>query len=169
LGRLIPGILSQQFTSFELIVYDDASEDDTWAVINSFEDARIKLLRGEGPPSGWAGKVHALHHASKSAQGNAFLFLDADVSFKDAGALCRLVADYQNLPPNSVLTSLPEYKGKGLSLVSIATQSLLVAIPWYLVRRTQAPSLSALNGQCWMIDDKAYQKHQHTKPWPMKY
>lgn len=163
LSRLIPSILSQQFASFELIVYDDASEDDTWNVINTFKDDRIKPLKGEGPPLGWAGKVHALYQASKSAHGKAFLFLDADVTFKDAGALGRLISDYQNLPPNSVLTSLPHYKGKGLLLVSIATQSLLVSIPWYLVRRTSAPSLSALNGQCWMIDAAAYKKHEPHK------
>lgn len=163
LRRLIPNILSQQFTSFELIVYDDASEDGTWDVIKSFNDDRIKALQGEGPPPGWAGKVHALHQASTYACGEAFLFLDADVTFKDADALGRLVSAYQNLPPDSVLTSLPHYQGKGLTLVSIATQSLLVSIPWHLVRRTSAPSLSALNGQCWMIDAEAYQTHQPHK------
>ncbi len=160
LRRLLPSLLCQQFDNFQLIVYDDASEDDTDAVIASYADNRICALRGTGPPDGWTGKVHALHQAARHATGEVMLFLDADTSLKDPGALGRLVAAFQALPARSVLTSMPDYQGKGLTLVSLATHSILASIPWLFVRWLPFSSLGVLNGQCWMIDAKTYQKHQ---------
>ncbi len=160
LGRLIPTLLGQQYRAFELIVYDDASEDDTWRVINSFDDKRIRALRGDGPPAGWAGKVHALHMAAQSAKGDAFLFLDADTVLKTPASLGRIIAKYQQMPPKSVLTGMPHYKGKGLILVSLVTHALLVSIPWGLLRWLPFASMSALNGQCWMIEANVYRKYK---------
>ena len=160
LRRLLPGLLKQQYQNFQLIIYDDASEDDTCAVIASFTDNRICTLRGSGPPEGWTGKVYALHQASRHAKGEIMLFLDADTQLKDSGALSRLVTSFQALPERSVLTSMPHYKGKGLSLVSLATHSILASIPWLFVRRLPFSSLGVLNGQCWMIDAQTYQTLQ---------
>lgn len=160
LRRLIPALLNQHYRSFELIIYDDASEDGTWQVINSFDDNRIRGLRGEGPPAGWAGKVHALHQAAQRASGEAFLFLDADTELKTPEALGRIIAKYQDMPTNSVFTGMPHYKGKGLILVSLVAHALLVSIPWGLLRWIPASSMSALNGQCWMIDRRLYHKYE---------
>ncbi len=163
LRRLIPSLLEQQFETFELIIYDDASEDDTWRVINSFEDDRIHALQGKGPPAGWAGKVHALYQAVQTARGDAFLFLDADTLLKSPGALGDIVAKYQQMPAHSVLTGMPHYKGEGLLLVSLVTHALLVSIPWGLLRWLPFSSMSALNGQCWMIDARLYRQHEPHK------
>ncbi len=43
----IDSVLNQTFTDFELIIWDDASKDDSWAVINSYSDQRIKAFRNE--------------------------------------------------------------------------------------------------------------------------
>ena len=42
--QAIDGILSQTYSNFELIIIDDASNDETPNIINSFDDPRIKLL-----------------------------------------------------------------------------------------------------------------------------
>lgn len=160
LRRLIPSILSQSHESFEIIVYDDASEDDTSQVVQDFADPRIQLLRGSGPPEGWAGKVNALYQAASRAKGNAYLFLDADVLLTGNNALSRICACFQHMPAQSVLTAMPAYCGKGLLLVSLVANSLLAAIPWWLVRYLPFSSLSALNGQCWMIDAEIYKRFQ---------
>ena len=158
LKRLIPSILSQSYCSYELIVYDDASEDETTETINSFDDHRIRALKGNGPPAGWAGKVHALYAATREANGDAFLFLDADTSLKHTEALEYIVNAYVHAPAKSVITGLPDYKGKGLSLVSLAAHSLLATLPWYLAQKLPYTSLTALNGQCWMIDAATYRE-----------
>lgn len=43
----IDSVLNQTFTDFELIIWDDASSDGSWDVINSYSDWRIKAFRNE--------------------------------------------------------------------------------------------------------------------------
>jgi glycosyltransferase involved in cell wall biosynthesis len=43
----IESVLSQTFNDFELIIWDDASADGSWTVINSYSDSRIKAFRNE--------------------------------------------------------------------------------------------------------------------------
>lgn len=41
----IASVLSQTFQDFELIIVDDSSEDDSWEIIKSFKDERIRAYR----------------------------------------------------------------------------------------------------------------------------
>ena len=43
----IESVLNQTFTDFELIIWDDASIDNSWDVINEYLDPRIKAFRNE--------------------------------------------------------------------------------------------------------------------------
>jgi len=52
LRRLLPSVLGQDYPAFEVIVYDDGSEDGTWEVLQALDDARVKAFQGTGPPPG---------------------------------------------------------------------------------------------------------------------
>ena len=156
LKRLLPSLLAQTYPQVEFIVYNDQSTDDTWSILNSFNDGRLTLIDGGDVPRGWVGKVHGLYEASRLATGDVYLFLDADAEFNDPDALSRLIGRFAGLPEDSVLTGLPKYEGGGLLLVSLTTNVLLVTIPWMLVRPLRISSLSALNGQCWMLRAEHY-------------
>ncbi len=43
----INSVLNQTFTDFELIIWDDMSTDESWEIINSFSDPRIRPFRNE--------------------------------------------------------------------------------------------------------------------------
>ena len=43
----IDSVLNQTFTDFELIIWDDASADNSWYLIKQFTDPRIKAFRNE--------------------------------------------------------------------------------------------------------------------------
>ncbi len=164
LRRLLPSLLQQDHPDFEVIDYDDGSEDATWRVLQSFDDARLRPLRGEGPPPGWVGKVHALHRAARIARGERYLFLDADAELTTPHALRRLAARFDALPEDSVLTGFTRLRGGAKLLVSLVPGIILTALPWPLVRRRRMPSLGALNGQCWMIGAADYRRlepHAH--------
>jgi O-antigen biosynthesis protein len=72
LRESIDSALHQTFSDFELIILDDASTDDSWAIINSYSDPRIRAFRnktnrlGDFPelfPQAANGEYLAIHHS----------------------------------------------------------------------------------------------------------
>lgn len=74
LAKAIESVLSQTYKNFELIIIDDASTDDTGAVIKNFDDDRIKYIehtQNEGAP---AARNTGIGHA----RGEYVAFQDSD-------------------------------------------------------------------------------------------
>lgn len=159
LRRLLPTLKSQAYPDLEIIVWDDSSEDDTWSVLNEIDDPRVTSLRGDDPPPGWIGKVHALYQCTREASGECYLFLDADAELRHSEALRQLV-DRHASQSTPVSSGFPALKGEALLLVSLVPHVLLDSLPWPLVDRTNLPALSALNGQCWLIESNVYHLHE---------
>ncbi len=158
LPRFLASVLGQDYPRYEIIVYDDGSEDGTWSVLSACRDPRLVRLRGDGPPRGWLGKVHALYQATRRAQGDILLFLDADARLVDDGALTRLVRRFLNLPAPAVLTGITHLEGGGRVIVSLVPFVILTYLPLPLAVRSRFPRLSGMNGQCWMIRRREYMR-----------
>jgi glycosyltransferase involved in cell wall biosynthesis len=78
LGAAIESVLAQTLTDFELIVIDDASPDDTRALVERYADPRIKYLRNAinlGPQGNW-------NRCLKVARGRYFKLLPHDDRLK---------------------------------------------------------------------------------------
>jgi glycosyltransferase involved in cell wall biosynthesis len=72
--RCIRSVLAQSFTDFELIAVDDASTDNSVAVVETFTDPRLRLLRhGEN-----AGPSAARNTAIAAARGEIIALIDSD-------------------------------------------------------------------------------------------
>jgi len=157
-------LASQSYQNLEVIVYDDESTDRTWDVIQQHRGGRISGIRGEPLPDGWIGKCHALHQAAQRADGEIFLFLDADVLVNHDHVVERLVSEFLSLPPFRALTAMPGLQPSGgRLLVSLIPNSILLTIPWFVTQWLKAPSMAMLNGQCWMInaeDYRSFNPHQ---------
>jgi len=74
LGAAIESILSQSFADFEFLVIEDGSTDGTLGVIQTFKDARIKLIRNDGNK----GLTRSLNLGLKLADGQYIARMDAD-------------------------------------------------------------------------------------------
>lgn len=68
----IDSVLNQTFTEFELIIWDDASSDNSWEIVCSYDDVRIKAHRNERNMGGGninralevvLGEYIAIHHS----------------------------------------------------------------------------------------------------------
>ena len=159
LRRLLPTLRAQTYPELEILVWDDGSEDDTWEVLSAADAPRLTPLRGDDPPSTWVGKVHALYQCTRRASGECYLFLDADAELRRPDALKQLVARHR-ASSTPLSSGFPRLTGGALLLVSLVPHTILSSLPWPLVTRTASPALSALNGQCWLIDRAAYHAHE---------
>jgi len=73
LNEAIQSLLSQTYPNWELIAVDDGSTDNSWEILSSFGDRRIKLLRREN-----GGQCAATNTGLEHIIGDYVQFFDAD-------------------------------------------------------------------------------------------
>lgn len=78
--NFVPYILRQDHRTFELILINDASTDDTLEVIETFraQDSRVQIVNVKNNEAFWANKKYALTLGIKKAKYPYLLFTDAD-------------------------------------------------------------------------------------------
>jgi glycosyltransferase involved in cell wall biosynthesis len=79
LERAIGSVLRQSYANWELLVVDDASTDDTWALLQKYadNDPRIRAFRLAEQRNSSGARNYALDHA----QGDVVVYLDDDNRF----------------------------------------------------------------------------------------
>lgn len=77
IARSVRSVLRQSYANLELIVVDDCSTDDTCAIVEGFDDPRLRLIR---QPAN-AGASAARHAGILAATGELIAFLDSDDVF----------------------------------------------------------------------------------------
>ncbi|NIM58343.1 MAG: glycosyltransferase [Candidatus Aminicenantes bacterium] len=88
----VSSLLQSDYPKLEIIVLDDNSTDGTYGILKELSEhhKNLRVIKGKKLPPGWNGKNWACHQLSQAAQGEWFLFTDADTVHK----------------PNSVSTAL---------------------------------------------------------------
>ena len=94
LPRAINSVLRQTYTEFELIVVDDASDDETPHAVASFEDSRIRYTRHETNRHASAARNTGINHS----RGKYIAFLDDDDEWLPA-KLSEQVELFESAPP----------------------------------------------------------------------
>lgn len=81
IGSAVRSRLVDDYPDLEIIIVDDRSTDGTGDVARGIaaEDSRVRVVRVDGLPEGWLGKVHALQRGLDESTGEWILFSDADV------------------------------------------------------------------------------------------
>lgn len=72
LRECIDSVLSQTFADFEFLIADDGSDDDSAAIVESYADPRIRLIRREH------GYIASLNCLLDEARGRYIARMDAD-------------------------------------------------------------------------------------------
>jgi glycosyltransferase involved in cell wall biosynthesis len=85
--------LPDHFSSFEIIVVDDGSSDNTFKEISAFKDSHIKIIQHKSNQ----GKYGAIKTGMLSASGTCRIFTDADLPYEVSAIpyLAHLIRDLQ--------------------------------------------------------------------------
>jgi len=78
--KFVPLLAEQNYATFEIVLIDDASSDNTLEVFEAFEKqySNIKLVKVENNEAFWGNKKFALTLGIKAAKYEYLLFTDAD-------------------------------------------------------------------------------------------
>lgn len=137
----------QDYPNFEILVLDDSSSDSTAPLVAEIaaRDCRVRLLKGQSLPKGWAGKPFACHQLASEAKGSWLLFTDADTIH--APAMLRSAISYAQDHRLSLLSGLPLQNTVSLSqrvVVPTFYFAILSLFPlwWLQGSRSPKPGLS---------------------------
>ena len=98
----IESVLAQDYEDFELLVCDDCSRDDTWEIVKSFGDRRIRAVRNDSNLGEYLNRNKAL----ALARGKYLMYIDGD-DLMYAFALGMLVRTMERFPDAGFAAALP--------------------------------------------------------------
>lgn len=130
IAQAVRSVLDQTYTSYEIIVVDDGSTDDTHSVLQPYNDC-IRYARQENQQ----GVSAARNHGMRLAQGEFVVFLDAD-DFLLPDKLAAQIAYFEAQPSLGIVHS-------GWCLVNQQGEVIADVEPWY-----DAPHL---NLETWLL------------------
>jgi glycosyltransferase involved in cell wall biosynthesis len=120
-------VLAMDYANLEVIVVNDRSTDETGVVLHKIqkEYPHFQVIEISRLPKGWLGKSHALQHGAEHAQGEYFLFTDADILMEKtavARAMSHMLENrldhmsmfFKNIAPGGLLNALFLEVGAGL-------------------------------------------------------
>ena len=123
--RCINSLLNQDYPSFEIIVVDDNSTDNTSKILENIKNNitnntlptakssgsvrsldRLKIITLKGKPEGWTGKTWASQKGFLESKGDLLLFTDADTYYSKRDTIEKTVV-YMQRDNLDVLTAIP--------------------------------------------------------------
>ncbi|MET3978695.1 glycosyltransferase involved in cell wall biosynthesis [Mucilaginibacter sp. UYP25] len=166
---LLQSIVEQDYSSYEVIILDDNSTDDTYTLCDNFaaKNKRFKVIKGDVLPAGWLGKNYACHQLAQHATGDYFLFLDADEKVYNGlinSAVHRI--NLRGLSLLSLFTNQTMITPGEIIVVPLMHYILLNLLPLRLVYLVKSAAVAAASGQFMLFnagDYKQYQWHQQVK------
>ena len=162
--RCVTSLLEQECAgacTYEVLVVDDGSTDSTGSILKDIAAShprgdRLRVLRLDHLPAGWAGKPHALHAGVQATQGDWLLFTDADTWHAPQAlrsALQRAIADHIDLFSLGSAQDLPGFWEK--TLMPLAYLGIAMQYPPRQVNNPTSP-IAIANGQFILIRRSVY-------------
>ena len=156
----LQGLLRQDYPAKEIIVINDHSIDRTAEILSELVRScpgQIKTMQAETMPPGWTGKNWALAQGVKVAEGEWFLFTDADTRH-ESWALASAITHAEGRDLD-LLTLTPRCLVEGFWEKLIQPAAMTFLGLWFPLNRVNDPTtnLTFGNGQFLLIKKKAYE------------
>ena len=151
IAACLDSLLSQQYQTLEIIVYDDDSSDGTAAILDRYAKAwpgRLKVIHGKGLEPGWYGKPKAMQLLFEAARGDWLYYTDADTLHEadSIGFSLALAGKFNSDLVSGYVQQRIGSLGEALVVPAIYLLSMF-ALPLGLVHRSSSPALSHAIGQ----------------------
>jgi len=141
LKKLIPLLLKQNHSNFELVLINDASIDDTLELMHQYEnkDKRIKIVNVKNNEAFWGNKKYALTLGIKAAKHNHLLFTDADC-IPDSENWAEQMSQQFSIK-KSIVLGYGKYSPRKNSLVNLLVryETVLTAIQYFSYAKLGSP------------------------------
>ena len=150
IAACVESLLKQDYPSYEILVLDDGSSDNTAAIIESLAatDSRVRLLRGKPLADGWAGKPFACAQLAAAARGAWLLFTDADTVH--APNMLSSALAYSHSHKLSLLSGFPMQRMVSFSqrvVIPVIYSILLSLLPLWWLQGLKKPKPGFAFGQ----------------------
>lgn len=149
--------------NFEIIVFDDHSEDQTADLLSKFMN--ISKLNGTNLPDDWLGKLWACQQLANASTGEYLVYIDADVRLSRnavASAILKMGKwDFISPYPKQIAIGFVQRLFQPL-----LQWSWLASVPLFISQKFGIKSMAVANGQFLIIKRDAYFKsggHQSVK------
>lgn len=141
LKAFLPSIIQQNYPNFEIVLINDASNDDSLNVMEHFANKheQIKIVNVKNNETFWANKKYALTLGIKAAKHNHLLFTDADCKPLSNNWILKMSAHFSS-QKTIVLGYGAYYKIKGSLLNKlIRFETLLTAMQYFSFAKLGMP------------------------------
>ncbi|RIW38964.1 glycosyltransferase [Bacillus salacetis] len=153
LHALLSSLKAEAASIHEVIVVDDHSEDETGNIARNYG---MRVIVPPPLPSGWFGKSWACWNGAKEADGDVFMFLDADTTI-EPGGVENILSSRQN--SGGALTIQPYHKITRVyeNLSGMFNLIAVMGIGSFHILSRVIPPAGAF-GQCFVCTKKDYEK-----------
>jgi glycosyltransferase involved in cell wall biosynthesis len=140
ISEAIQSVLHQTYTNWELLIINDGSTDNSYKIIKSFSDSRIRYFEQPNQGVSTARNIGLQH-----MQGNYFCFLDADDWLPDHSLSARLEVFQRDpdiefvdgcvqvIKDNNIIRSYkPKFKGNPFNNLVELSESCFFGISWMI-------------------------------------
>lgn len=155
----VSSLINQDYNNLEILVLDDNSSDKTAEIITglSVSDNRLKLIHGSPLPARWIGKNWACQQLTAVAEGDLFLFIDADTVLS-RNTVSKAVIEYSRTEAD-LLTIMPKRTSDSVTeklLFNFMDWATFCWIPIKFAQNIRFPHISATFGQFMLFKKDSY-------------
>lgn len=167
LAKFLPYILTQEYPSYEVIVVNDCSVDDSEDVLRVLQSQHenLKVLKLTEHPRFKTAKKFAVTLGIKAAANEILLFTDADCEPKSKDWISRMVQHYANPQTEIVLGYSPYQKAKGLLNALIRYETFQTALNYFSFALNGMPYMGVGRNLSYkkslFFAGKGFAKHMH--------